>query len=96
MANGNPLNNLEHNNIPPREYSASNYHAYLTSVYAQSYCQTPWNEYKFDDYAGDVYIIPPRPIYLSTEIPYNGIAPLKLMETINPPYPYDLDINGYR
>lgn len=96
MANGNPINNLEHWNELPRAYSASNYEAYLTSIYAQTYLQTAWNEFLFTDYAGEVYIIPPRPTFLSTEIPYNGIAPLKLMETINPPYPYDLDINGYR
>lgn len=97
MANGNPLNNLEHNNLSPKEYSVPQeraiYPAYsageIHTFSKQTYLRTEYNPFKYDNYAGTVYIAPPNPIYLPKINVYNGIAPMRLQPSINPLYPWE-------
>lgn len=96
MANGNPINNLEHNNLSPVEYSIPQeiaLYSFLTaqqkaSFAEQSYLRTYYDEYNYTDYAGAVFIMPPNPIILPKINVYNGIAPLDGQPQIDPPYPW--------
>jgi hypothetical protein len=95
MANGNPLNNQEHNNLTPFEYSNPSelkiYNALSRSsaTFDQTYLQSTYTGLEFKDYAGIVYISPPNPIIIPSRQRYDGIAPLSLQPSINAPYPYD-------
>lgn len=99
MANGYPLNNLEHDNLTPREYSlpierrlASAYGSQvIDAVGKQTYLPSEYTGVRFDDYAGIVFITPPVPTILPNIPLYNGIAPLGLQPQIDPPYPYEVE-----
>ena len=101
MANGNVINSVEHNGLSPYDYSNRQELAYydnlqqnFSPVSDQTYLPFQYNQFRFDDYAGIFVISPPNPIIIPSEPAYNGIAPMKLMPTIDPPYPYDL-VNNY-
>ncbi len=102
MANGQPLNNIEHWNQSPEQYSVPQerkiYNALGNNdaVLQQTYLQSTYSGVEFRDYAGVVYISPPNPIIIPSRSHYDGIAPMNLMPSINPPYPYDPgQYNGY-
>lgn len=90
--NGNPVNAQEHFNLSPREYSASDYHSLVvaSAQVKQAYCSSWYTGTEFRDYAGTVYISPPTPIIIPSEARYDGIAPMQLQPTINPPYPWEV------
>jgi len=106
MANGFVTGGSEHAGQSPFEYSnreqleyydaiQSNFHK---DVYQQTYFYgMNYSPLRYDDYAGIFVFTPPNPIILPSEPHYNGVAPMKLMPVIDPPYPYDLGINydGY-
>ena len=95
MANGNPLYNQEHNNLPPVDYSVPQerkiYNALGMSnaISEQTYLPSSYSGVEFRDYAGIVYISPPNPIIIPSRQRYDGIAPMKLQPSIDPAYPYD-------
>jgi len=95
MANGNPLNNIEHWNQSPAEYSVPQERKYYdaidnnNAVLKQTYLPSTYTGLEFRDYAGVVYISPPNPIIIPSRSHYDGIAPMSLQPSINPPYPYD-------
>lgn len=106
MANGNVIHGVEHDGKSPFEYSNREqleyYDAIQTNFHDAVALQTylpgmNYNPLRFDNYAGIFVFTPPNPIILPSEPAYNGIAPMSLMPTIDPPYPYDLETNydGY-
>ena len=97
MANGNPINNLEHDNLSPVDYSNGIERKYynalpqsqVTTMRDQTYLRTYYDQFEYRNYAGDVFIMPPYPIYLPKINVYNGIAPMQLQPSIDPLYPWE-------
>lgn len=100
MANGNPLNNLEHNNETPFEYSLPIERSYANAsgsqvanaIPKQTYLASEYTGVIFNNYGGIVIMNPPVPTILPHIPIYNGIAPVGLMPQIDPPYPYETEL----
>ncbi len=95
MANGIAANNQEHGGLAPEQYSnrqeIEEYNALRTSspIENQTYLQSSYSGVEYKNYAGIVVISPPNPIVIPSRQRYDGIAPMRLQPSINPPYPYD-------
>lgn len=102
MTNGNPIFNQEHNNLSPREYSVREENAIYNALQMndallqQTYLPSTYSGLEYKDYAGIVYISAPNPIIIPSRSRYDGIAPMKLQPSLDPPYPYDKgEYNAY-
>jgi len=96
MANGQVINSVEHWGLSPEQYSVkpelveyNGLRKFSNAIPEQTYLQSSYTGLEYKDYAGIVYIVPPNPIYIPSRSRYDGIAPMNLMPSINPPYPYD-------
>lgn len=93
MPNGNPLNALEHNGIPPDEYSISDYQNYFPNMTDEKmieYLPSDYNSFQFKNYAGNFYMQLGNVIALPDDtLQYQGIAPYNQMPEIVTPKPYE-------
>ena len=73
----------------PQEVKIYNALVGVAAIPEQTYLPSSYTGLEFKDYAGIVYITPPDPIIIPSRQRYDGIAPMRLQPSINPPYPYD-------
>lgn len=102
MGNGRVIAGQEHFDLTPFEYSNDQEREQAAALETapapekQTYLPFWYNSFRYLNYAGIFIFTPPNPVIIPSRRAYNGIAPMRLQPTINPPFPYELNTNYER